>query len=271
MTRRIPAAVLAVLLVTVACGHDHKTAARHAKPAETTGPYAVGVRTFNFVDDSRPLDANDHRPDAPRRTIITNVWYPAKGQPSDVDTPDAPAAPGPFPLIVFSHGQSGEPQQYASSLRLWARAGYVVAAPRHPLTVRGVPPFTGTADIQNQPADVSFVITGMHAELPKDVDIGHVAVAGHSSGAITALGAAFNTCCRDARIDAVVLEAVVPLPFKGGTYFGSLPAKPVLFFHGDADTTFPIAAGHGVSKAPGRRSSSSRSTAGRTPRRTATR
>jgi fermentation-respiration switch protein FrsA (DUF1100 family) len=44
----------------------------------------------------------------------------------------------------------------------------------------------------------------------------------------------------------VVLESVVPLPFKGGTYFDGLPATPALFFHGDADGTFPIAAGRGV-------------------------
>ena len=204
------------------------------------------MRTLTFVDAGRPLNANDTRPDAPRRTIVTNVWYPAEGPPSDTETPDAKPARGPFPLIVFSHGRSGEPQQYATSLRLWARAGYVVAGPRHPLTVRGTPGGGVTDDIQHQPADLSFVITRMGAELPDDVDIGHVAVVGHSSGAITALGAASNTCCHDDRIDAVVLESVVPLPFVGGAYFGDLPATPVLFFHGDADGTFPIAAGRGV-------------------------
>jgi fermentation-respiration switch protein FrsA (DUF1100 family) len=250
------------MLVAVACGHDDKpqTAARHSKPTvttrqsaaqQTTGPYAVGVRTFTFVDESRPLNVKDTRPDAPRRTIVTNVWYPADGQPSDADVPDAPAARGPFPLIVFSHGQSGEPQQYEPSLRIWARAGYVVAAPRHPLTVRGTAGGTITADIQNQPADVSFVITRMHAELPKVVDIRHVAVDGHSSGAITALAAAFNTCCADDRIDAVVLESVIAPPFAGGSYFTGRPAKPVLFFHGDADFSFPIAAGHGVFQTAG--------------------
>lgn len=252
MIRRIPPLLLAVVLVTIACGHDDKPqkAAPRPKPTQTTqattGPYAVGVRTFTFVDESRPLDAKDNRPDAPRRTIVTNVWYPAAGQPSDTETPDAPAARGPFPLIVFSHGRSGEPQQYDAPLRLWARAGYVVAAPRHPLTVRGTAGGAITDDIQNQPADISFVITRMRAELPKEVDIGHVAAVGHSSGAITVLGSAFNTCCVDDRIDAVVLESVLALPFPGGTYFTGRPAKPVLFFHSDADRTFPIAVGRSV-------------------------
>jgi pimeloyl-ACP methyl ester carboxylesterase len=245
--------VLLAALVAVACGsHDKRSqkATGRSKPTSgasssqrTTGPYAVGMRTFTFVDDSRPLTANDTRPDAPRRTIVTNVWYPAEGAPAEVETPDAKPARGPFPLIVFSHGRSGEPQQYAASFRLWVRAGYIVAGPRHPLTVRGLPFGSVTADIQNQPADLSFVITRMHAELPKDVDIGHVAVVGHSSGAITALGAGFNTCCHDDRIDAVVLESVIAVPFAGGTYSDALPATPVLFFHGDADNMFPIASG----------------------------
>ena len=47
---------------------------------------------------------------------MTDVWYP-----DDAD--------GPFPLIVFNHGQQGEPQQYAPSFEAWAGADYVVAAP----------------------------------------------------------------------------------------------------------------------------------------------
>jgi fermentation-respiration switch protein FrsA (DUF1100 family) len=247
--------LLTVCIVAVACGSHGKQAKKatgRPKPTstttasrsqQTTGPYAVGARTFTFVDESRPLMANDTRPDAPRRTIVTNVWYPATGQPADAETPDAKPASGPFPLIVFSHGRSGEPQQYAATFRLWARAGYIVAAPRHPLTVRGSPAGSVTADIQNQPADLSFVITRMHAELANDVDIEHVAVVGHSSGAISALGAGFNTCCHDKRIDAVVLESVIPVAFAGGTYFDTLAPTPVLFFHGDADSTFPIASG----------------------------
>ena len=241
--------LLAACIVVGACGDDDKpeqtggssrpsSTTDRSRSQETTGPYAVGVRTLTFVDDTRPA--------APHRTIVTNVWYPAAGPPSEAETPDAAPARGPFPLIVFSHGRSGEPQQYATPLRMWARAGYVVAAPRHPLTVRGSPGGSVTDDIQNQPADLSFVITRMGAELPKDVDIDHVAAVGHSSGAITALGSGFNTCCHDDRIDAVVLESVVPLPFPGGAYFDGLPATPVLFFHGDADSTFPIAAGRGV-------------------------
>ena len=238
--RRILLLTLVLLLVATACGKDKKENTGAPKPA--TGPFAVGTRTFHFVDESRPLQAED----GPRRTLDTNVWYPAEGAPSDTEVPDAPPAKGPFPLIVFSHGRSGEPQQYAASFRIWARAGYVVAGVRHPLTVRGLPFPTVTEDIMNQPADASFVITRMGDEQPELVDVDHVAVAGHSSGAINALASGFNTCCYDKRVDAVVLESVLAAPFAGGQYFTDLPDTPVLFFHGDADQSFPYAVGQGV-------------------------
>ena len=238
MTHRLLGLLLAVLIVGSACG-DKKDASQ-----QTTGPYAVGVRTVTFVDDSRALDARNTQPGAPRRRLVTNLWYPAEGVASDTEVADAKPAKGPFPLIVFSHGRSGEPQQYAASFRIWARAGYVVAGVRHPLTVRGLPFGAVTEDIVNEPADQTFVITKLGAEDSSLVDVDHVAVAGHSSGAIDALASGFNTCCHDKRVDAVVLESAIGPPFKGGTYFKGVPATPVLFFHGDADPEFPHAAGH---------------------------
>ena len=43
----------------------------------------------------------------------------------------APTVAGKFPLIVFSHGAFATPERYATLLRSWASAGYVVAAPLH--------------------------------------------------------------------------------------------------------------------------------------------
>jgi alpha-beta hydrolase superfamily lysophospholipase len=244
------APLLALLLAMAACGSDKHENASPPKTTQTTakasGPFAIGVRTVTFIDRSRPNNRKDTQPGAPRRTIVTNIWYPAEGPAGPNETPDAKPAAGRFPLVLLSHGRTAEPQQYAASLRLWARAGYVVAGLRHPLTSRLSPYGSDTEDIQNQPADLSFVITRMRAEFPKQVDGDHVAVVGHSSGAITALAAGFNTCCDDDRIDAVVLESTIAAPFTGGKYFDDLPHTPVLFFHGDADPTFPYAAGHAV-------------------------
>jgi predicted dienelactone hydrolase len=242
--RRILLLTLLVILVATACGKDKKRKEAEPEPEPTKGPYAVGTRTLHFVDESRPLAFDN--PDGPRRKLDTNIWYPAKGAPSEGEVPDAPAADGPFPLIVFNHGRAGEPQQYAASFRAWARAGYVVAGVRHPLTVRGLP-FPGvTEDIVNEPADVSFVITQLGKDESDLVDLDHVAVAGHSSGAIVALANGFNTCCYDDRVDAVLLESVLAAPFPDGQYFTGLPNTPVLFFHGDADVSFPYNIGRGV-------------------------
>ena len=40
-------------------------------------------------------------------------------------------AGGPFPVIVFSHGATNDPIDYAHTLELIASAGFVVAAPGH--------------------------------------------------------------------------------------------------------------------------------------------
>ena len=44
-------------------------------------PYAVGKRSYTFVDTSRPTSANGTYPGAPTRTLQTLLLYPAKGDP----------------------------------------------------------------------------------------------------------------------------------------------------------------------------------------------
>ena len=219
----------------VACGDDHAV--------ETTGPYRVGTRSVTFVDDSRPTPAFGASPAAGTRTVVTDLWYPTEGNPDEGPVPDGPAADGPFPLIVFNHGQQGEPAQYAPSFELWARAGYVVAAPRHPLTVRGGPGAQFADDIEGELGDVPFVVASIDEELSDLADVDHLAVAGHSSGAIVALGNAFSECCDGERVDAVLTEALpVASDVDGSADTGE---TPVMFIHGDADPT-PLAVSHGV-------------------------
>jgi fermentation-respiration switch protein FrsA (DUF1100 family) len=218
----------------VACGDDASQ--------ETTGPYGVGSRSVTFVDETRATPAFGASPAQATRTLVTDLWYPAEGDPNAAPMADAPAADGPFPLIVFNHGQQGEPQQYAPSFESWARAGYVVAAPRHPLTVRGGPGAQFANDIAGELGDVPFVITSIDEELPDLADVDHLAVAGHSSGAVVAFGVAFNTCCHDDRVDAVLVEALVNVPLDG-EYAADLKGTPLMFMHGDADPT-PLAAAH---------------------------
>jgi fermentation-respiration switch protein FrsA (DUF1100 family) len=211
------------------------------------GPYAVGVHTETFVDASRPTDPNGGVPGRPSRTLQTMVLYPAQGDPSDRDVPDAPPASdrGPFPLVEFSHGFTSNGPSYTLLLRRLASAGYVVAAPTFPLSSRAAPGGPSGGDYKNQPADVSFVISEM-LRLNRDgasllrglVDPDKVAVAGHSLGAITTLGVAYNSCCADRRIKAAIPISGIEAGFPGGT-FVYRPGPPLLLIHGDADATVP--------------------------------
>ena len=221
-------------------------AAEQAKK-QNFGPFAVGVHTETFVDASRPTDPNGGVPGRPSRTLQTMVLYPAQGDPSDRDVPDAPPASeaAPFPLIEFSHGFTSNGPSYTLLLRRLASAGYVVAAPTFPLSSRGAPGGPSGGDYKNQPADVSFVISEM-LRLSRDgasllrglVDADKIAVAGHSLGAITTLGVAYNSCCADRRIKAVVPISGIEANFPGGT-FVYRPGPPLLLIHGDADATVP--------------------------------
>jgi dienelactone hydrolase len=173
------------------------------------GDFAVQVRKLSL---SRGAD----------RPLPTTVWVP-RGD-------------GPFPLIVFSHGLGGTPGAYADLLSAWAEAGFVVAAPAFPHTSAGAARFN-VLDVLNQPADATYVITRVLAELRGRVDSGRVAAAGHSAGGVTTLG--MFTGSRDERLDAGVVLAgrqIVPTPFTG-------PAAPLFFVHGRQDATVTYAEG----------------------------
>ena len=52
-------------------------------------------------------------------------------------------------------------------------AGYVVAAPRHPLTVRGGPGAQFAHDVEGELGDVPFVVTSIDDELSDLADVDH--------------------------------------------------------------------------------------------------
>ena len=192
-------------------------------------PGGVTVRTVTFVDTSRgtPAVSQPHRNAAKSRTLKTTIWLPAPPT-------------GPYPLIVFAHGCGGHAADYAPLLRAWAAAGYVVAAPDFPVSSLPTPGVACVADIANQPGDVSFVISRVLAldrarhGLGRIIDRAHLGVAGHSLGAVTTLGVAFRSCCRDRRISAAISFAGTPL--ISGTDFRGI-ATPLMLVHGNADQT----------------------------------
>jgi dienelactone hydrolase len=199
--------------------------------------YAVGKRSYVFVDKSRPTPANGTYAGAASRRLPTLLLYPArKARPAH--------RRGGFPLIVFSHGMGATVPPYLSALERWVRKGYAVAAPTFPLSSGTAPGGPSLVGYQQQPADVSFVLDRVlalarrsRAGLRKTINRHRVGAAGHSLGAVTTLALTANSCCRDRRVDAGVAWAGLQLPFAGGTWFAA-KTRPLLLVHGTADPTY---------------------------------
>jgi dienelactone hydrolase len=230
---------VAVLSLALA-GCAQPTTRWHAKgstidsPAQPNGsapakPFAVGVRKLS-------LARNAERP------LPTTIWYPAAGPAATGAKSGATPAAGRFPLIVFSHGLTGLPENYAQLTTRWAAAGFVVAAPAFPHTNANAAKID-VLDLGNQPEDASYVITAVLAldakagdPLAGHLDPARVAAAGHSAGGYTTVG--MFTSRRDSRLAAGI---VIAGGLLGGAYTGR--ATPLLFVHGDADPTVSYATG----------------------------
>jgi len=165
------------------------------------GPFPVGVSTLTLVDESRPTDANRDYPGADSRTLVTEVWYPAEGEPQSRELHDAPLdrSQAPYPLIVFSHGYTGVRRQSASYTSHLASHGYVVISPDYPLSNGTAPGGPRVGDVVNQPGDVSFLIDTFlnFSDEPGNLLQGAVnetaiGLTGHSLGGLTTILATFG-------------------------------------------------------------------------------
>ena len=207
MARRATAVVGAILLTLglAACGNDDdREEPGRAEPA--------------VVDDAGLPIRSDERTVAGMRTVVVR-----------------PRQHGPWPLVVWVHGPGAPPESYADLLDEIAAGGYVVVAPALP----GDAGAEAALALPFQPGRVRQVIdavtTGPYPIAAADPE--HIAVAGHSLGAMTALAEGFNSCCVDRRVDAVVAVAGGLAPFPGGIY--SSGSIPVLLVHGARDDVVP--------------------------------
>lgn len=162
----------------------------------------------------------------PERPLRTLLFYPD--------------AAGLFPLVVFSHGLRGSPESFATALRSWAAAGFVVAAPTFPYTNVDARPYR-KRDILHQPDDLRHVLAELRrlARAPHDplrgrIDTDRIAAIGHSAGGYTTSG--LFVAGHDPRLRAGLIMAGWQAP---GTFAG--PPATMLFLQGTADPIVPPA------------------------------
>jgi predicted dienelactone hydrolase len=203
------------------------------------GGHPVGVTTLHVED-----------PETPGRHLPVDVWYPAdpaiEGRDLDpnngTDHPfgqhhaavaSAPPAAGAFPLLAFSHGNSGLRRQSTFLTTHLASWGFVVVAPDH---VGNTFPEMLLLDVEqrrivhreariNRPRDVRTSVAAASAGgegLPR-VRADRIGVLGHSFGGWTAM----KMPAREGRVSAVCGLAPASEPFVGRRAFdeGELPFR----------------------------------------------
>lgn len=254
---RLAAAALAVCVATTGASIAGPAVATAAAPTKAQPPkvapigkYAVGVVSETFVDGSRPTDPNGDVPAQPNRRLVTAIYYPAKGAPTDKPVENAPAEikKGPYPLILFSHGLGARGVFYEDVIKTWVSAGYVVAAPDYPMSNAqangGVNFGRAVGDAKNQPADATFVINEA-IKLDKQrkrlggIDANRIGASGHSLGGITTYGLAYSGCCSDKRIKAAMPMSGIGGVVEGIEQYFKNGRTPLLALHGNSDGTVP--------------------------------
>ena len=231
-------------------------------PTADPGPYPVGVRTLMLVDPTR-LNVPGTGP----RPVTVEVYYPSTpaavaGVPRDIVSVlgvpvvetrsfrDVAIAQGPFPLVLFSHGNDGIRFQsffFASHL---ASHGYVVVSPDHHGNTF-VDTLLGIVDpnvITNRPRDLSFLIDQFSAFTAQSgnafagsIDTARIGASGHSFGGYTVFALAGGTSplgtFTDPRVRAILPQApAAPFP---PDFFATITI-PTLILGGSIDETTPF-------------------------------
>lgn len=129
--------------------------------------------------------------------VEIGIWYPAAGRDSpqrlglfthEVVQGSSPL-PGPYPMIVMSHGTGGDFTGHADTAVALARAGFIVAALTHPGD--NWRDNSRATHIEERPRALSRLITYMLADWPghAGIDPERIGAFGFSSGGFTVLAA----------------------------------------------------------------------------------
>jgi len=232
-------------------------------PAADFGPHPVGVTTLALADASRS-NVDDTGP----RPVKTEVYYPSTeasvaGHPKDVakvigidivETPtyrDVDVAAGPFPMVVFSHGNDGIRFQSIFFATHLASHGFIVVSPDH-YGNNFVDTGNGIVDpdpATNRPLDMSFVIDTMleKSATPDDpfegaVDADRIGASGHSFGGYTTFALVGGEFGGETFTDPRIRAAFPQAPASGSfpeDFFATI-GVPILIVGGSIDETTPF-------------------------------
>ncbi|MCU1353466.1 MAG: hypothetical protein JWM05_2675 [Acidimicrobiales bacterium] len=277
--RRRAAALLAVVMLVAGCSKGGSSTTSTTRTGTTRpgtpptaayakrGPYQSGVVRLALADGRRVVvwyPAAASAAEQPKETFdIASLLSPQLQSkiPADmrvqyeIDThPGAPAAAGgPFPVVLFSHGDFSFPEQSATLTTHLSSWGFVVVAPDHVersldgtlgIAARGVPKQTDT-EVLRQSLDLA-IAEGKRAGSPLlgKVDASRVATIGHSSGAETA----YRAAGADPRVDAFISYSVSFDPEPGAPKVAAppVPKVPGMVMTGSRDGVIPAAKSKGV-------------------------
>lgn len=159
--------------VIVSTGLTTQTAISAERPAAfkvSAGPFGVkSVNTLSFRIENQTNDLQ-----------LRVTW---------------PDAPGPFPVIIFSHGAASSKDLYTRVINHWASHGYAAIQPTHVDSESlgsKMGSITPTQLLMGRIGDMQFILNNMNAiadkaGIPGKLNQDQIAVAGHSFGGQIAL------------------------------------------------------------------------------------
>ncbi|HTN99737.1 MAG TPA: dienelactone hydrolase family protein [Microthrixaceae bacterium] len=278
---RLTIGVLALMLLASSCTSGNDTSQRNKGTKSTTtaakeatapyaeaGPYKVGFTERKLADGRRVViwypttDAAIEGKDQEQIDIASFLNPTLQAKIPAVDRTLYPAdafkdakpkvQKGGYPVVLFSHGYAGFPEQSVSLTTHMASWGYVVAAPNH--VERSLDGMLGTAaegvaKSSDQEVLSSTLDLIQEESLSSDsllsgtVDPERSAVTGHSAGA----SATYQTALVDPRIDGWIAYSIgLKSDLPDGASATAVPDSPGMVQLGTKDGVIPPASSDAV-------------------------